>query len=82
MRRYASLWVLMRPFRCLCVFMDSNVSLWVHIGLYASLLVLIGPYMFLRVLMGLYVSLLVLIRPFESVSCCGSLCVLELPCGS
>ena len=62
--------------------MDSNVSLWVHIGLYASLSVLIGPYMFLCVLMGFYVSLLVLIRPSESLSRCGSLCVLKFPCGS
>ena len=36
MRFYASLKVLMSPYRSLGVFMDSNGSLWVLIGFYAS----------------------------------------------
>ena len=42
---------LMFPYRCLIVFMDSNVSVWVLIFVYASLWTLMGPYKSLRVFM-------------------------------
>ena len=46
MHFYAILWVLVDPYVCLCVYMDSNGSLWllrVLLGPYASLFVPIGP---------------------------------------
>ena len=41
MRLYAFLWILVGPYRFVCVLMDSNESLWVLIGLYAFSWVLI-----------------------------------------
>ena len=37
MRPYASLWVLMGPYKTLCFLMDSKGPLWVLIGPYPSL---------------------------------------------
>ena len=54
---YASLWVLMSPYRSLCVLMDFNGSLWVLIGPYASLRVL-------TFFLGPYEPLLILIDPY------------------
>ena len=41
---YVSLWVLMCPYECLCVLIDSNGSSLVLIVLFASLWSLIGLY--------------------------------------
>ena len=65
MRPYGFQWVLMRPYRCLFGFMDSNVLLWVLICLirpYGSSLHLIIPFTF-----DSNVSLWVLICPYLSL---------------
>ena len=54
----------MRPYRSLCVLMDSNGCIWVLIGLYASLWVLMGPNKFLCVLMDSNESFWVLISRY------------------
>ena len=60
MRFYAILWVLMDPYKSLCVLVDSNGFLWLlrfFIGPFASLFVLMGPYWSLFVFTSLSGSL-------------------------
>ena len=47
MRPYGSLWVLIGPYRSLCVLMDFNGSLWVLIVPFVSLWILIDLFEFL-----------------------------------
>ena len=61
---YGSLWVLLGPYACLCVLMDSNGSSWDYIDLYVFSWVLMCPYGSLSVLIGPYLSLWVLIGPY------------------
>ena len=53
---YSPLWILMGPYKSLCVLMDSNGTVWVLVSHYAAVSIFMGFCVSLCVVMRLYGS--------------------------